>query len=242
MTWFMQCLLSICEVIWCFKCTQVQAVLRRHWNQHNIQFGSSVGNHSDALRSASYTASSITEVQGCYSIDSHSEHMNGKGFHDIDPSMLKPDSPFAWQWSPPLPQPPINFIMLASSCRSNEWRFLLYICHMVFLYLWDWFDIFLCLFLFNQFSRGCCPKMHTDNHNIVANFLSDKVVFKPPNSLFFFIGLTCTQTACKFFANFSAKPSYHCLFLFYTQKNQNKDVKNIIFCKSVKTKMLLSIY
>ncbi|KAK0134768.1 Calcitonin gene-related peptide type 1 receptor [Merluccius polli] len=28
-------------------------------------------------RSASYTASSITEVQGCYSIDSHSEHMNG---------------------------------------------------------------------------------------------------------------------------------------------------------------------
>lgn len=137
-------------MIWCFKCTQVQAVLRRHWNQHNIQFGSSVGNHSDALRSASYTASSITEVQGCYSIDSHSEHMNGKGFHDIDPSMLKPDSPFAWQWSPPLPQPPINCIMLASSCRSNEWRFLLYICHTVFLYLWDWLDFFLCFFLISS--------------------------------------------------------------------------------------------
>lgn len=74
---------------------QVQAVLRRHWNQHNIQFGSSVGNHSDALRSASYTASSITEVQGCYSIDGQSEHMNGKGFHDTDTSMLKSDSPFA---------------------------------------------------------------------------------------------------------------------------------------------------
>lgn len=201
-------------MIWCFKCTQVQAVLRRHWNQHNIQFGSSVGNHSDALRSASYTASSITEVQGCYSIDSHSEHMNGKGFHDIDPSMLKPDSPFAWQWSPPSPQPPINFIMFASSCRSNEWRFLLYICHTVFLYLWDWLDFFLCVCFFYQFSPGCCPIMHTDNHNIVANFLSDKVVFKPPNSLLFFIGLTCT--ACKFFANFSAKPAYHCLFLFYT--------------------------
>uniref|UniRef100_A0AAQ4R3U0 Calcitonin gene-related peptide type 1 receptor n=1 Tax=Gasterosteus aculeatus aculeatus TaxID=481459 RepID=A0AAQ4R3U0_GASAC len=74
---------------------QVQAVLRRHWNQYHIQFGSSVGNHSDALRSASYTASSITEVQGCYSIDSHTEHMNGKGgFHDADGSILKSDSPF----------------------------------------------------------------------------------------------------------------------------------------------------
>lgn len=74
---------------------QVQAVLRRHWNQYNIQFGSSVGNHSDALRSASYTASSITEVQGCYSIDGHSEHMNGKGCHDADSSLFKSDSPFA---------------------------------------------------------------------------------------------------------------------------------------------------
>lgn len=82
---------------------QVQAVLRRHWNQHNIQFGSSVGNHSDAMRSASYTASSITEVQGCYSIDGHSEHMNGKGFHDTDTSMLKSDSPFAWQHPPHTP-------------------------------------------------------------------------------------------------------------------------------------------
>ncbi len=74
---------------------QVQAVLRRHWNQYNIQFGSSVGNHSDALRSASYTASSITEVQGCYSIDGHTEHMNGKGYLDADASILKSDSPFA---------------------------------------------------------------------------------------------------------------------------------------------------
>uniref|UniRef100_A0A674N2J7 Calcitonin gene-related peptide type 1 receptor n=1 Tax=Takifugu rubripes TaxID=31033 RepID=A0A674N2J7_TAKRU len=81
--------------IFCFFNGEVQAVLRRHWNQHNIQFGSSVGNHSDAMRSASYTASSITEVQGCYSIDGHSEHMNGKGFHDTDTSMLKSDSPFA---------------------------------------------------------------------------------------------------------------------------------------------------
>uniref|UniRef100_A0A671W6C3 Calcitonin gene-related peptide type 1 receptor n=1 Tax=Sparus aurata TaxID=8175 RepID=A0A671W6C3_SPAAU len=76
----------------CIFC--VQAVLRRHWNQYHIQFGSSL-NHSDALRSASYTASSITEVQGCYSIDGHSEHMNGKGCHDADASILKSDSPFA---------------------------------------------------------------------------------------------------------------------------------------------------
>lgn len=78
----------------CGFSAQVQAVLRRHWNQYHIQFGSSL-NHSDALRSASYTASSITEVQGCYSIDGHSEHMNGKGCHDADAAILKSDSPFA---------------------------------------------------------------------------------------------------------------------------------------------------
>ncbi|XP_068185726.1 calcitonin gene-related peptide type 1 receptor isoform X2 [Antennarius striatus] len=81
--------------IFCFFNGEVQAVLRRHWNQYNVQFGSSVGNHSDAMRSASYTASSITEVQGCYSIDGHTEHMNGRGFHDADAAMLKSDSPFA---------------------------------------------------------------------------------------------------------------------------------------------------
>lgn len=74
---------------------KVQAVLRRHWNQYNLQFSSSVGNHSDALRSASYTASSITEVQGCYSIDGHSEHMNGKGSHDADASVLRSENTFA---------------------------------------------------------------------------------------------------------------------------------------------------
>ncbi|KAF0026142.1 hypothetical protein F2P81_020879 [Scophthalmus maximus] len=81
--------------IFCFFNGEVQAVLRRHWNQYQIQFGSSVGNHSDAMRSASYTASSITEVQGCYSIDGHTEHMNGKGCHDADAPILKSDSPFA---------------------------------------------------------------------------------------------------------------------------------------------------
>uniref|UniRef100_A0A8C2KPG1 Calcitonin gene-related peptide type 1 receptor n=1 Tax=Cyprinus carpio TaxID=7962 RepID=A0A8C2KPG1_CYPCA len=80
--------------IFCFFNGEVQAVLRRHWNQYRIQFGSTII-QSDALRSASYTASSITEVQGCYSIDGQTEHLNGKNCHDIDNSTLKPENPFA---------------------------------------------------------------------------------------------------------------------------------------------------
>lgn len=78
----------------CPNLSQVQAVLRRYWNQYRIQFGSTI-THSDAMRSASYTASSITEEQGCYSIDGHSEHLNGKNCHDIN-NFLKPENPFAW--------------------------------------------------------------------------------------------------------------------------------------------------
>lgn len=85
--------ISLYTIIVYFFFAQVQAVLRRHWNQYNIQF-SSVGTHSDALRSASYTASSITEVQGCYSIDGHSEHMNGKSGLDSDSGMLKSENSF----------------------------------------------------------------------------------------------------------------------------------------------------
>ncbi|XP_029937248.1 calcitonin gene-related peptide type 1 receptor [Myripristis murdjan] len=81
--------------IFCFFNGEVQGVLRRHWNQYRIQFGSSLGAHADALRSASYTASSITEVQGCYSIDGNTEHMNGKGCHDNDPCIFKSDHPLA---------------------------------------------------------------------------------------------------------------------------------------------------
>nr|XP_046218766.1 calcitonin gene-related peptide type 1 receptor isoform X1 [Oncorhynchus gorbuscha]XP_046218775.1 calcitonin gene-related peptide type 1 receptor isoform X1 [Oncorhynchus gorbuscha] len=80
--------------IFCFFNGEVQGVLRRHWNQYRIQFGSTFA-HSDAMRSASYTASSITEVQGCYSIDSHTEHLNGKGAPlDIETSILKSENPF----------------------------------------------------------------------------------------------------------------------------------------------------
>lgn len=77
---------------------QVQGVLRRHWNQQRIQFGSNFA-HADVFRSASYVASSLTEVHRCYSIDGHTEHMNGKNsYHDIEtvtPTILRSDNPFA---------------------------------------------------------------------------------------------------------------------------------------------------
>ncbi|KAI5613448.1 calcitoninprotein-related peptide type 1 receptor precursor [Silurus asotus] len=69
--------------IFCFFNGEVQSVLRRHWNQYRMQFGNAMA-HSEALRSTSYTASSITEVQGCYSIDGHSEHLNGKSCLDAE--------------------------------------------------------------------------------------------------------------------------------------------------------------
>ncbi|GAA6068330.1 calcitonin gene-related peptide type 1 receptor, partial [Tachysurus ichikawai] len=71
--------------IFCFFNGEVQSVLRRHWNQYRMQFGSAM-THAEALRSTSYTASSITEVQGCYSIDGHSEHLNGKSCLEADKS------------------------------------------------------------------------------------------------------------------------------------------------------------
>ncbi|CDQ94526.1 unnamed protein product, partial [Oncorhynchus mykiss] len=81
--------------IFCFFNGEVQGVLRRHWKQYRMQFGSTL-THSDAMRSASYTASSITDVQGCYSIDSNTEHLNGKGgCLDIETSILKSENPFA---------------------------------------------------------------------------------------------------------------------------------------------------
>ncbi|GAB0191774.1 calcitonin gene-related peptide type 1 receptor-like [Grus japonensis] len=68
---------------------QVQAVLRRHWNQYKIQFEHSFS-HSDAMRTASYTVSSISDVQGySYNHDCTSEHLNGKGYHDMESVVLK---------------------------------------------------------------------------------------------------------------------------------------------------------
>ncbi|XP_053482227.1 calcitonin gene-related peptide type 1 receptor [Ictalurus furcatus] len=71
--------------IFCFFNGEVQSVLRRNWNQYRLQFGNAMAN-AEALRSTSYTASSITEVQGCYSIDGHSEHLNGKSCLDAEKS------------------------------------------------------------------------------------------------------------------------------------------------------------
>uniref|UniRef100_A0A3Q3ERH3 Calcitonin gene-related peptide type 1 receptor-like n=1 Tax=Labrus bergylta TaxID=56723 RepID=A0A3Q3ERH3_9LABR len=68
---------------------QVQSVLRRHWNQQRMQFAGTFGN-ADFFRSASYVASSLTEVHRCYSIESHTEHMNGKSYSDI----FRSESPF----------------------------------------------------------------------------------------------------------------------------------------------------
>ncbi|KAK2917445.1 calcitonin gene-related peptide type 1 receptor isoform X1 [Channa argus] len=75
--------------IFCFFNGEVQSVLRRHWNQQRIQFAGTFANN-DFFRSASYVASSLTEVHRCYSIESHTEHMNGKSYADI----FRSDSPF----------------------------------------------------------------------------------------------------------------------------------------------------
>ncbi|KAG2458742.1 CALRL protein, partial [Polypterus senegalus] len=74
---------------------QVQAVLRRHWNQYRIQFGNSF-TQTDIQRSTSCTASSITEVPGSiYNSESNMEHLNGKGCHDIETAALKGDAALA---------------------------------------------------------------------------------------------------------------------------------------------------
>ncbi|KAI7807265.1 calcitonin gene-related peptide type 1 receptor-like [Triplophysa rosa] len=73
--------------IFCFFNSEVQGVLRRHWNQYRIQFA-----NTEALRSASYAASSMTEVHRCYSIDSHMDTLNGKSFHSLETTILRSDS------------------------------------------------------------------------------------------------------------------------------------------------------
>uniref|UniRef100_A0A8C2WPT8 Calcitonin gene-related peptide type 1 receptor n=1 Tax=Cyclopterus lumpus TaxID=8103 RepID=A0A8C2WPT8_CYCLU len=77
------------STIYCFFNGEVQSVMRRHWNQQRMQFAGTFAN-ADFFRSASYVASSLTEVHRCYSIESHSEHMNGKSYSDI----FRSDSPF----------------------------------------------------------------------------------------------------------------------------------------------------
>lgn len=94
--WFMYILLCVGA--------QVQAVLRRHWNQYKIQFEHSFS-HSDAMRTASYTVSTISDVQGYgYGHDCASEHLNGKGYHDMDSVALKTEKLYGWGAAPsPVP-------------------------------------------------------------------------------------------------------------------------------------------
>ncbi|KAL8183591.1 UNVERIFIED_CONTAM: hypothetical protein K2H54_046625 [Gekko kuhli] len=74
--------------IFCFFNGEVQSVIRRHWNQYKIQFDNSFA-HSDAIRSASYTVSSITDAQSFTSNhDCTSEHLNGKTCHDKENSII----------------------------------------------------------------------------------------------------------------------------------------------------------
>lgn len=77
------------STIFCFFNGEVQTVLRRHWNLQRMQFAGTFAN-ADFFRSASYVASSLTEVHRCYSIESHTEHMNGKSYSDI----FRSESPF----------------------------------------------------------------------------------------------------------------------------------------------------
>ncbi|CAL8289099.1 unnamed protein product [Lota lota] len=83
--------------IFCFFNGEVQTVLRRHWNQQRMQFGGTFAN-ADVFRSASYVASSLTEVHRCYSIESHTEYLNGKSYQDIQTpihTIHRSDTPFA---------------------------------------------------------------------------------------------------------------------------------------------------
>ncbi|XP_063790197.1 calcitonin gene-related peptide type 1 receptor [Pseudophryne corroboree] len=80
--------------IFCFFNGEVQAVLKRHWNQYKIQFGNSFA-HSEGLRSASYTISSISEGPGTtYTHDYNSEQTNGKKHHDMESVALKTEKPY----------------------------------------------------------------------------------------------------------------------------------------------------
>uniref|UniRef100_G1K3G3 Calcitonin gene-related peptide type 1 receptor n=1 Tax=Xenopus tropicalis TaxID=8364 RepID=G1K3G3_XENTR len=71
----------------------VQAVLKRHWNQYKIQFGSSFA-HSEGLRSASYTVSSISEIQGTTYTHDYSEQSNGKNCHDMENVFFKTEKQY----------------------------------------------------------------------------------------------------------------------------------------------------
>ncbi|KAM4711441.1 calcitonin gene-related peptide type 1 receptor-like [Anableps anableps] len=77
------------STIFCFFNGEVQTVLRRQWNLLRMQSAGTFAN-PEFFRSAYYVASSLTEVHRCYSIESHTEHMNGKSYSDI----FRSESPY----------------------------------------------------------------------------------------------------------------------------------------------------
>ncbi|XP_054915228.1 calcitonin gene-related peptide type 1 receptor [Poeciliopsis prolifica] len=70
------------STIFCFFNGEVQTVLRRQWNLLRMQSAGTFAN-PEFFRSAYYVASSLTEVHRCYSVESHTEHVNGKSYSDI---------------------------------------------------------------------------------------------------------------------------------------------------------------
>ncbi|MEQ2277273.1 hypothetical protein XENORESO_000343 [Xenotaenia resolanae] len=77
------------STIFCFFNGEVQTVLRRQWNLLRMQSAGTFAN-PEFFRSAYYVASSLTEVHRCYSIESHTEHINGKSYSDI----FRSESPY----------------------------------------------------------------------------------------------------------------------------------------------------
>uniref|UniRef100_A0A3B3VJ14 Calcitonin gene-related peptide type 1 receptor-like n=1 Tax=Poecilia latipinna TaxID=48699 RepID=A0A3B3VJ14_9TELE len=83
------------STIFCFFNGEVQTVLRRQWNLLRMQSAGTFAN-PEFFRSAYYVASSLTEVHRCYSIESHTEHMNGKSYSDI----FRSESPYLKKQEP----------------------------------------------------------------------------------------------------------------------------------------------
>uniref|UniRef100_A0A1A7XI03 Calcitonin receptor-like b n=2 Tax=Iconisemion striatum TaxID=60296 RepID=A0A1A7XI03_9TELE len=78
------------STIFCFFNGEVQTVIRRQWNQQRLQFAGTFGNPDFFRTTSSYMGTSLTEVHRCYSIESHTEHSNGRTYSDI----FRSDSPF----------------------------------------------------------------------------------------------------------------------------------------------------
>nr|XP_040044787.1 calcitonin gene-related peptide type 1 receptor [Gasterosteus aculeatus aculeatus]XP_040044788.1 calcitonin gene-related peptide type 1 receptor [Gasterosteus aculeatus aculeatus]FAA00374.1 TPA: calcitonin receptor [Gasterosteus aculeatus] len=75
--------------IFCFFNGEVQATLKRQWMQYKTQLGQRRKDHC-SMRSASYTATSITEEPAfMYHHDCNSEHLNGRRAEDSELVALK---------------------------------------------------------------------------------------------------------------------------------------------------------